>query len=73
MSQQPQLPSRTAQVLRFIQHYFAQHGYPPSLGEILDHCAMARISLEKHLTQLEEFGLVRWTPRFRRGITLLIE
>jgi len=59
-------------LLRFIDSYRAQHGYPPTLLEMAAACAWASItSVVVHLNKLEELGYVRRKRHQARSVSVL--
>jgi len=61
----------TVTVLRYIERYIGQHGYPPSVREIQRGLTMASPSTAiYHLRKLERAGRIECDPGVARGIRL---
>ena len=57
--------------LTFIRDFQAEHQMPPTLREIQDHCGFAAIgTIQYHIKQLQDSGLIEVKPRLSRGVTL---
>lgn len=64
-------PSTQEKILTFIRDFQAEHQMPPTLREIQDHCGFAAIgTIQYHMKQLQDSGLIDVKPRLSRGITL---
>ena len=67
-----ELTSRQTEVLRFLEVYSAQHGYPPTMREIAAHLRInGTLGVMKHLTALEKKGYIRKSSGNSRGISLV--
>jgi len=59
-------------LLRFIERYRAERGYPPSVQEMADAGGWASItSVIRHLNKLEELGYVRRKRHQARSVSVL--
>jgi repressor LexA len=66
------LSSRQQKIIEFIQHYWEENGYPPSVREILGGCGISSTSVVVYnLNILEKEGYIRRHPEVSRGIALL--
>lgn len=66
------LTRRQKQILDYVSESIRKNGYAPSLAEISKHFNLHSIStVHKHLTHLEEKGLIRRTWNRARAIELL--
>ena len=64
-------PSTQEKILTFIRDFQAEHQMPPTLREIQDHCGFAAIgTIQYHIKQLQDAGLIDVKPRLSRGVTL---
>jgi repressor LexA len=58
-------------ILEYIQSYLQDHQIPPTLRDIQDHFGFSAIgTVQYHLKNLTEAGLIDVKPRLSRGITL---
>lgn len=58
-------------ILQFIRRYLDEHQTPPTFREIQDHCGFSAIgTVQYHLRNLADAGLIDIKPRLSRGITL---
>jgi repressor LexA len=63
---------RQKEILDQIRSFIAEKGYAPSLAEIARRCGLSSVStVHKHLTLMQERGLLRRRKSRRRGIELL--
>jgi repressor LexA len=62
---------RQARVLRFIEQYIHQHGYPPSLREIADALGMTPAGAHYHVQKLRKKNLLTYQPHRIRTIALV--
>ncbi len=59
-------------IFDFIKHAIQRDGYAPSIHEIGEHFGLSSpATIHKHLTNLEEKGLIRRAPNMSRGMELL--
>lgn len=59
-------------VLAFIKGYRNDHGFAPSVRDIMRGCGMASTSVAYyHLQRLEQQGKVKVTPGIARGVVVL--
>lgn len=66
------LTKRQKQLFDYIESYLARHGYAPTLEEIGAHFRLSSLAtVHKHLTNLEEKGLIRRTWNHSRAIELI--
>ncbi|WP_349261109.1 hypothetical protein [Povalibacter sp.] len=78
MPRSPSLPCPTPSVrnrrvvLRFIESFIADHGWPPTRGEIAAGLGLKnRQGIDQHLKALATKKAIQLTPRISRGIRLL--
>ncbi len=65
------LSERQDKMLKFIQRYVREHGYPPSIREIGKATATSSTSVVKYnLDKLQALGLLRRTEEVSRGLRL---
>jgi repressor LexA len=58
-------------ILQFIRDFINKQQLPPTLREIQDHCGFSAIgTVQYHLRNLAEAGLIEVKPRLSRGISL---
>jgi repressor LexA len=63
---------RQQEVLRFIEKYLDENGYPPTLREIAQKLGVSgTLGVMKHLNALERKGLIRKSPGSSRGIVVI--
>jgi repressor LexA len=68
----PLVTRRQKQVLDYLRGYLREHGYGPSLEEIGRHLGVASLAtVHKHLTRLEERGIIRRRARQSRSVEVL--
>lgn len=61
--------TRQSTVLAFIEDFWKEHGYGPSLREIEEGCELGSTSVaEYHLHELERKGLIRRTREVARSV-----
>jgi repressor LexA len=66
------LTKRQKQLFDYIQTYLAKHGYAPTLEEIGAHFKLSSLAtVHKHLSNLEEKGLIHRTWNHSRAIELV--
>jgi repressor LexA len=66
------LTKRQKQFFDYIQAYLTRHGYAPTLEEIGAHFKLSSLAtVHKHLSNLEEKGLIRRTWNHSRAIELV--
>jgi repressor LexA len=66
------LTKRQKELLDYIEDYLGRHGYAPTLEEIGAHFHLSSVAtVHKHLTNLEEKGLIRRTWNHSRAIELI--
>lgn len=66
------LTKRQKELLDYIQAYLTRHGYAPTLEEIGAHFELSSLAtVHKHLSNLEEKGLIRRTWNHSRAIELV--
>ena len=66
------LSPRHQKILRFLEEFISEKGYPPSIREICDHTQISSTSLVNYyLNQLEEMGFIQRGSNVSRGINLL--
>ena len=63
--------ARQRQLLRVIQEYRRDRGYPPSVRELSQIVGLhSTDSVQRHLVNLQTAGLIRKDPRVARSIVL---
>jgi repressor LexA len=63
---------RQKEILEQIRVFIAKNGYPPSLTELARRCGLRSVAtVHKHLSLMQERGLLRRKKSRRRGIELL--
>jgi repressor LexA len=63
---------RHQKILKFMETYQKQYGYPPSIREICDTTEISSTSVVNYyLDQLEKWGYIKREKNISRGITLL--
>ncbi len=66
------LTKRQQEILDFIEHYGAEHGYPPTVRDIGKAVGLASSStVHQHLANLEQLGMLRRDPSKPRALELL--
>ena len=60
-----ELSSRQREVLAFVEKYLAEHGFPPSVGEIARNSGIAPATAAGHVGALRRKGLLDRTPQAR--------
>lgn len=66
-----QLSPKQLEVLKFIQRFSAQHGFPPTRGEIAAGLALRnRQGIDQHLRALQAKGAIELIPGISRGIRM---
>jgi repressor LexA len=68
------LTKRQKQLFDYIESYLVRHGYAPTLEEIGAHFRLSSLAtVHKHLSNLEEKGLIRRTWNHSRAIELIAQ
>lgn len=65
------LTTRQLEILRFIQDWIREKGFPPSHGEVAAHFGFNRNAAREHLLALARKGELELSPNDARGIRLL--
>jgi len=66
------LTKRQKQLYDYLDDYIARHGYAPTLEEIGEHFALSSLAtVHKHLTNLEDKGLIKRKWNFSRAIEVV--
>src|SRR5574340_1203357 len=66
------LTKRQKELYDYIDDYIARHGYAPTLEEIGEQFQLSSLAtVHKHLTNLEDKGLIRRKWNFSRAIELV--
>lgn len=66
-----ELSARQLDALRFIKRYVADHGYPPTMGEIGAAAGIkSKSDVKRNLGLLADAGYIKCTPHISRGISL---
>lgn len=71
MTVETKLPKRQQEVLDYLRRAIAEHGYVPSIREIVEALGVHSTStIHYHLTGLAERGMIRWDKGKNRAIQL---
>lgn len=71
MTTAPERTNRTLSILRYIETFWAEHGYAPSVRDIQRGCGISSTSVvQRHLERLQARGDIRREPEIARSITL---
>lgn len=71
MTAETKLPKRQQEVLDYLRRAIAEHGYVPSIREIVEALGVHSTStIHYHLTGLAERGMIRWDKGKNRAIQL---
>src|SRR3990172_3407887 len=63
------LTARQAEMKKYIEEYFAEHGYAPSYREIMKQVGIPSLSVVRYnLDRLQREGILDRDPRVARGI-----
>ena len=66
------LTKRQKELIDYIEDYLGRHGYAPTLEEIGEHFGLSSLAtVHKHLTNLEQKGLIRRTWNHSRAIEIV--
>jgi len=66
------LTKRQKELFDYLDGYIAEHGYAPTLEEIGEHFKLSSVAtVHKHLSNLEQKGLIRRKWNFSRAIELV--
>ncbi len=69
---QPKLSTRQKRILKFIESFIEEHGYPPTIREIGEAVDIASTSVVNYnLNKLVEYGLLARSPEVSRGLRLV--
>lgn len=60
-----------AQFVRFIHDYQAEHQYPPSVTDIVEHTGLSRSTVQWHLQRMMSEGKITRRPQSARTIVVL--
>jgi len=64
------LTPRQHQIVRFIQDYWVDHEYAPTMQEIADHLGVSRPTVFEHIEALEKKKVLTRKPTLARGVVL---
>ena len=67
------LTPKQFQIVRFIQDYWVEHEYAPTMQEIADHLGVSRPTVFEHIEALEKKKVLTREPTLARGVTLAPE
>jgi len=67
------LTPRQHQIVRFIQDYWVDHEYAPTMQEIADHLGVSRPTVFEHIEALEKKKVLKREPTLARGVVLAPE
>jgi SOS-response transcriptional repressor LexA len=62
---------KTEAVYTYLRDYIEQEGYPPSIRDIAQGCAMGRTTVIYHLHRLTQLGMIRRASGRARSIRLV--
>lgn len=65
------LTSRQQAVLSFVEEYFQQQGYPPTVREVAAHFGIQPRAADDHLSALKRKGYLHREPGRSRGLALM--
>lgn len=66
------LSNKQQNILNYIQNFISEHGYPPTIRDIQNSCAISSTSVVNYnLNILTECGFIRRTKDVSRGIELM--
>ena len=73
MASMKPLSDKQKDILRFIEGYIEEYGYPPSIRDIQNNCDISSTSVVKYnLDRLQEKGLMNRDSEVSRSISLNI-
>ena len=64
------LTDRQTEVVEFVRHWWAEHGYGPSMQDIGDGLTISKTAAFADVKRLVHKGALRYTPRVRRSVRL---
>ncbi|MCX5647938.1 MAG: transcriptional repressor LexA [Planctomycetota bacterium] len=67
------LTPKQFQIVRFLQDYWVEHEYAPTMREIADHLGVSRPTVFEHIEALEKKKVLTREPTLARGVTLAPE
>ena len=67
------LTPKQFQIVRFLQDYWVEHEYAPTMQEIADHLGVSRPTVFEHIEALEKKKVLTREPTLARGIALAPE
>jgi len=67
------LTPKQFQIVRFLQDYWLEHEYAPTMQEIADHLGVSRPTVFEHIEALEKKKVLTREPTLARGVTLAPE
>jgi len=67
------LTPKQFQIVRFLQDYWVEHEYAPTMQEIADHLGVSRPTVFEHIEALEKKKVLTREPTLARGVTLAPE
>ena len=74
MASMKPLSDKQKDILRFIEGYIEEYGYPPSIRDIQNNCDISSTSVVKYnLDRLQEKGLMNRDSEVSRSISLNID
>ena len=67
------LTPRQLQIVRFIQNYWVEHEYAPTMQEIADHLGVSRPTVFEHIEAMEKKKVLSREPTLARSVVLAPE
>jgi len=67
------LTPKQFQIVRFLQDYWVEHEYAPTMQEIADHLGVSRPTVFEHIEAMEKKKVLTREPTLARGVTLAPE
>ncbi|HET6442130.1 MAG TPA: transcriptional repressor LexA [Phycisphaerae bacterium] len=64
------LTPKQFQIVRFLQDYWVEHEYAPTMQEIADHLGVSRPTVFQHIEAMEKKNVLAREPTLARGVTL---
>jgi len=67
------LTPKQFQIVRFLQDYWVEHEYAPTMQEIADHLGVSRPTVFEHIEAMEKKKVLTREPTLARGVALAPE
>ena len=61
------LTDRQSEVVEFVRHWWAEHGYGPSMQDIADGLTISESAALRTVRLLAQKGALKYTPRVKRS------